>query len=460
MGGYAADGSVLDSVYMYDPAQDTWTSGVPMAVPRAFASAVRLKDGRVLVPGGFDGVDVLSSVEIFDPDTNSWSFAAPMLSGGMTLSVLLKDGRVMVISGPEILGKVQIYDPVDNSWTNQDFPEALATGYAAAVGLSDGRVVIAGGMSEDGDMSRVATYSPSLDLWRPIIRKMQDPLRAILAATLLDDGRVFIIGGMTVGGTYLGNPEIYDVASNTWTPAAPNGTLTIVLHSVATLLDGRVLMTGGWRSSGSADMAEVYNPATNSWSLAAPMNVPRMNHASVTLDDGRVLVIGGTSQPSDTAEAYDPVTNTWSYVAALGIPRPNKYTATKLKDGRVLVLAGSTVLMYDPIQDAWTQKAAMSIAPDRDQAVLSALPDGRALVTTGIIDGGTATTSTSEIYDPTTDMWTVAASLNNPKFPQGKAGASGVTLLDGRVLVLGGMYGVNKFDSDIKIYNSVTDIWE
>ena len=68
----------------------------------------------------------------------------------------------------------------------------------------------------------------------------------------------------------------------------------------------------GSGGSGAVASAEIYNPATNSWSPAASMASPRHTHASALLPSGKVLVAGGfyRIRPMATAQVYDPATNT------------------------------------------------------------------------------------------------------------------------------------------------------
>jgi len=72
------------------------------------------------------------------------------------------------------------------------------------------------------------------------------------------------------------------------------------------------------------------------------MLLARSNHASVTLNDGRVLVAGGTtaSAPTNETEIYDPFTNTWTVGNPMAASRSG-HTATLLKDGRVLIAGGT-----------------------------------------------------------------------------------------------------------------------
>lgn len=87
-------------------------------------------------------------------------------------------------------------------------------------------------------------------------------------------------------------------------------------HQSSEMLDGRVLFTGGYTRPGTAPYAsaEIYDPASGTFTAVAPMQHARVQHAAVTLNDGRVLVMGGSIQVSpglvgtNTAEIYDPST--------------------------------------------------------------------------------------------------------------------------------------------------------
>src|SRR6266850_5988433 len=87
----------------------------------------------------------------------------------------------------------------------------------------------------------------------------------------------------------------------------------------ATLLDnGRVLVTGGSDDAGAAvSRAEVFDPVTRSWTVAAPNVYARVEHAATVLQDGRVVVVGAASttsscEPISAREIYESSTGTWS----------------------------------------------------------------------------------------------------------------------------------------------------
>jgi N-acetylneuraminic acid mutarotase len=83
------------------------------------------------------------------------------------------------------------------------------------------------------------------------------------------------------------------------------------------------------------------------------MPLARAWGAALTLRDGRVLVLGGTTKAGDTASAelYDPTTNRWSEAQPMLHAHGAGLTATLLRDGRVLVLGGGRTAgaeLFDP----------------------------------------------------------------------------------------------------------------
>jgi len=85
---------------------------------------------------------------------------------------------------------------------------------------------------------------------------------------------------------------------------------------------------------------------TGTWTDSGPISVPRLYHAQLSLADGRVLIAGGyvrrggRKKSTARAELYDPATGIWSTTASLATARVN-FTANLLNNGRVLVAGGS-----------------------------------------------------------------------------------------------------------------------
>ncbi len=142
-----------------------------------------------------------------------------------------------------------------------------------------------------------------------------------LAAGLLKNGQVLVAGGTATYG-YDGAPQsasadVYDPATNTWT--ATGSLLTARSGHVAAVLNsGKVLISGGRNHSGSITSSELYDPATGAWSTGPTLGQTRHDAAATVTPAGLVLITGGRllayaavrgieiTQPTEKVELYIP----------------------------------------------------------------------------------------------------------------------------------------------------------
>src|SRR6267143_974733 len=114
-------------------------------------------------------------------------------------------------------------------------------------------------------------------------------------------------------------------------------------HTATLLPNGKVLVAGGFDNSGNGlASAELYDPASGTWSAAGSLTTARYSHTATLLPNGKVLVAGGldsSNNASASAELYDPASGSWSATGSLGTAREN-HTATLLPNGKVLVAGG------------------------------------------------------------------------------------------------------------------------
>ncbi len=220
----------------------------------------------------------------------------------------------------------------------------------------------------------------------------------------------------------------------TWVAAGslPNELYSWGVTPVAVGRDGAFLI--GRDALGTAR----WDPATSTWSRAAPMNAERHGFAAVTLLDGRVLVAGGVDprEPEhwrsySSAYLYDASTpaGTWTKQGLMGTARTIPAAAV-LPDGRVLVAGGAFI---DGSPWEWE-----GLGPS-DITLAAFAPGGPGSGRRGIrrFDDSAAPSigaalATAEILDPVTGRWTSTGSMRFAR-----AGAQAVTLADGRVLVVG-----------------------
>ena len=231
---------------------------------------------------------------------------------------------------------------------------------------------------------------------------------------MLPDGRVLYIGGFYWDGevAVAAPAEVWDPATETLIPAGELGRARVA-HTSTLLPSGRVLVVGGERlgehGGGGPELpsAELWDPATASFSPAGSLADPRYNHTATLLSDGRVLVVGGrldgegeledgsfgccVAHALTTAEVWDPATESFSATGSLAGGRIS-HTATHLPDGRVLVAGGggddpSGIEIWDPTTGAFEPSTPLSEARARHTVTL--LPDGRLLVIGGWGEGRT-----------------------------------------------------------------------
>jgi hypothetical protein len=143
---------VYSSTEIYDPAQRRFSAGPSLTIARHKHEAVTLADGSVLVVGGSDPRDRtrFTSAEVYEPATNRWRTVASMKVGRYKLrdtALRLHDGRVLV---PGSGRYAEIFDARAKTFTRVpgDFGEAYA--FASGVLLGDGRALVLGGYDHAG----------------------------------------------------------------------------------------------------------------------------------------------------------------------------------------------------------------------------------------------------------------------------------------------------------------------
>jgi len=137
----------------------------------------------------------------------------------------------------------------------------------AIVKLQNGKVLITGGSVSGTTVNSVDLFDPSTagngSLGSFSSVASMATARRQHTATLLSDGRVLVVGGVTTNGNTLNSAEIYDPTQNTWTTVA-SMVAQRNWHTATLLADGRVLVVGGFgNGSGGNQSVEIYNPSNN-----------------------------------------------------------------------------------------------------------------------------------------------------------------------------------------------------
>lgn len=204
-------------------------------------------------------------------------------------------------------------------------------------------------------------------------------------------------------------------------------------------------------------------PALGRWSSTGPLATPLLyEHSATLLRTGKVLVVAGFDAKS--TQLYDPVKNRWDRTGPLSRP-PNAHTATLLADGKVLVVSGAFQIdeagfaeVYDPRSETWAPVGSVRVGRSH---TATALQDGKVLAVGGIVGGtvenpGHSVLTSAELYDPAKKEWTATGPIG-----MGRADHSAVPLADGKVLVAGGRGEELGFSLNVaEIYDPATGNWQ
>jgi N-acetylneuraminic acid mutarotase len=293
-GGGGDNHNTTNAASIYDPATNQWSAAASMAYGRNQLALLPLADGNALAvagcAGGCSGPNALgqylyggvgNSAEIYSATGNTWAATAPLTS---------------------VRGNL-----------------AQGSNYQGAIRLQDNRVLVCGG--SDGfstTWSSCEIFDPAANTWTAT---GSFPEPGVAAKALLPNGKVLAVLNQTTGAV------LFDPATGIWSvTGAPLSTQ--ISGQLTVLGTGEVLLSGGYNANLPLNTAQIYTPATGTWRPAAPMGTSRYGHAATLLTDGKVLVAGGASDfvagqwvPTTSAELFDPATGTWSPTGSMSQPR-------------------------------------------------------------------------------------------------------------------------------------------
>jgi hypothetical protein len=334
---------------------------------------------------------------------------------------------------------------LEMAWEQKPLMKVRGEDPAIAV-MQDGRVLVAGGTTVPDDASNaVATaeiYTRTSDSVTTAANSMSTPRWQDSAVTLLS-GKVLVVGGAGgIGGTPNGDAtaaDLFDPTTNMFTPTANKLNMPRLYTHAVLMVDGKVFI-----SSGNDPSIEIYDPATDKFTLVAHAQAHQYGFV-VRLRDGRVL-LGGGDGGTTAAELYDSDAGTFTATAMPMTQGRSMLTAHTLPDGRVFIIGGAsmsagaitdplaTIDIYDPVSGSFTQ-APYTLATARCWHASALVRDGTILVMGGYTLHNACDSSVAgvETIDPVAGKVTAF-----PQLPNTNTEWTAVTLLDGSVLGVGG----------------------
>ena len=432
-----------------------WNPTGSMATSRRHFALYPLPDGRILVVGGTDtsGVDGAASIfyetaEIYDPATGTWTATGSLTTGGRALhtATALRDGRVLITggwNGSAALSSAEIYDPAAGTFSATGSMSTARANHRQRI-LFDGQVLITGGFDSGGTpIASAEIYNPATGTFSATAGPMAEP-RYAHSVNTVGDGKVLVAGGFGAGGAELATAELFNPATGTFTAA---GSLAHARahHNSTVLPAGKVLVIGGHGGGGVLGSTELYDPESNTFTAGPTLNQARQSPSAYLLPNGLVLVSAGNNNISgdwdiqtnflSSAELYDPATQIFTTTGSKMNATSNG-NSILLWTGKFLAMGGGTnaAELYTPempgTPETWVATGNM-VSP-RTGHLWNLLDDGRVLIAGGLNSAGNPTAS-AELYDYLTGNFSSTGTMKIARQHHRT-----VLLYTGKVLVTGG----------------------
>lgn len=364
--------------------------------------------------------------------------------------------KTIIVAAALVIAMNAFAFAASGTWAPTGAMRSPRDGHTATI-LANGKILVAGGTNNGVALASAELYNPAAGTWAST--GSMHVARTLARAVLLSNGSVLVMGGCVndcVSAT-IKSAELYNPIAGTFT-ATGSMVQARAEFGVTLLANGQVLVAGGctaYDANGClavTNKAEIYNPATGTWSATGALRGARHAMTATRLVSGKVLVAGGATAAMDainSSEIYDPTAKTWTLGLKMVTARSD-YASIMLGTGKVLFTGGENINgvsiknaeLYNPSTGTFTATGNMTATREEHTAVL--LANGNVLVSGG--NKKTLTTQTplasAEFYNPATSTWTATGSMGNAR-----SGHTSTVLHNGNVVNAGGSDAVNELTS-------------
>ncbi len=225
-GGFP-DEDGISHVLIYDPVEDTWTTGpeIPEDRRRGAAGAV-LYDDHIYVVAGNDGghgphATAVDWLDRFDPQTGEWELLPPAPRGRDHFQAALVGGKIYAAGGrtsdvegfiDSTIAEVDVYDLETETWsTLSDAPIPTERAGTATTAVGD-YVVVAGGEGFGEAWAETEALDTATGTWSLLgmLNQQRHGMQMFYY-----DGRLWIAGGAASQG---GGRELVDLEEFEFAP--------------------------------------------------------------------------------------------------------------------------------------------------------------------------------------------------------------------------------------------------
>jgi N-acetylneuraminic acid mutarotase len=259
IGGRGASETNLRTVEAFNPTGNLlfkWSTKAQLPAPRAWPSGAETINGKIYVAGGLNADGTATrSLYVYNPATNTWATKAqlPVASWAGASGVI--NGKLYVVTPGANASQLHRYDPATNSWTTR--AQGPRGHYYATAGVIGGKLYLAGTMNVDETPStQVAMYDPATNSWTDLAQP-EDYM--IGAAGRVIGEKLYLVGGSySLNGSTQHVLQVYNPATNAWVEKAGMPTGRTFLSAAAS--NGVLYAIGGLSAPNVLRKNESYNP--------------------------------------------------------------------------------------------------------------------------------------------------------------------------------------------------------
>jgi N-acetylneuraminic acid mutarotase len=257
MGGRNSRHQKQNTVFKYNPTNDSWNTCAPMLSPRWNFASTQSQE-KIYIFGG----DILiSKAEVYHPHTNSWIKLPPLPTQRVSAGCIAIGDTVYIIGGWEEDTNPSLKNEAFNIKTQKWEVKAPLPSPRMSFGavLYNGKIYIFGGTGEvlskpiDGKGSyffkpekNILIYDPQNDLWEK--HESEIPIVRIGAKAVILNDFIFLVGGYTVDEKrkeyFLTRVDIFDPNQNIWRQGTDLPRK--LLFSGIAASNNSILIIGGW----------------------------------------------------------------------------------------------------------------------------------------------------------------------------------------------------------------------
>jgi hypothetical protein len=298
----------------------------------------------------------ISTLPLVGASENSWTTLEPMPTPRASFGVAVVEGKIYAIGGgtDTIVGTNEMYDPATDMWTTkQPMPTPR---HSFGIAVYQNKIYVIGGtigpgiaVGESLLTGATEVYDPITDTWE-IKTSMPTPRQGLEANVVSD--KIYLIGGVRYVGGFLHQEfdenEVYDPATDSWTIKAPLPT-AVWGYSSAVVDNEIYLIGGGNKTTGGifpVTLNQIYTPATDTWDFG--QTIPTgLWHADSGVTTGvfapeRIYVLGGSyySVAYNLTQTYDPEVDGWT--TGTPMPTPRWSLSVAVVDDELYAIGGKT----------------------------------------------------------------------------------------------------------------------